>query len=507
LGIPIGLPTLGGRIIVAVAAWNGRVDSGMFGKDGHEAGMSSKGARALVGMSPHSGHHHQHHSPFAEAVGSFENAAIVASPAAQVKAERQGFESSGNLRHRGRGKRRDRSEESESSSSTDVSKGKRGRDRVRDQDFSHWKLRTDHTLEKCSKSCEDLDHKMSANAGALQGLDMYAKSLGGEIRRLNVMLEAHGTHRKTLESRMTSVEQRGASGIEQSPSHVDVHMQRMRSDFEGALNEQMGGIRRQCDQFAQQLQEVSRAVQAVGLIKAEAGVKNFQHQLVEAIALPQPQLKDAHKLALRLLRQASEVAAILCTEHLDSDSRELRKLRAKYQSARELRELVRTAIYEKVRDVLEAPGRHGAEVVHKALMDTTPDEAFAGMDATLGSPERGPVLRKLFEDSYRPHPAHPRGAGGPPMQGMGSPQIVPVQTIPSTMYHLPQTMSSPQGAYFGMRPRMPAPPQGPVPFPAIIDGSPRPVPFPAIIDGNPMSPPTQTQRVMSPGRERREHSC
>jgi len=120
--------------------------------------------------------------------------------------------------------------------------------------------------------------------------------------------------------------------------------------------------------------------------------------------MPKQQQSDANKLALKLLRQASEVAAILCAADLDSDSKDLRRLRTKYQSARELKDLVKTVIYDKIREVTEDPGRYGIESVDRALQLKDEDSPQFHASQTSNSSEQTRGASTWGSHAFAPSP-------------------------------------------------------------------------------------------------------
>lgn len=304
LGVPIQVPTLGGRIIVFMAAWSTQLD---------ERGLDSNDADQVD----------KRYDP--------ESLMENGSP-------KQGGTG---LRHRGFNRHEDDDECAASERSADTG------------------LKKHAALENIKTGDE---HRAVAHYdlhAQIEDTRMLSVSLGNEVNRLTAMLDAQVSHRKILEKRIAIAEQRNVHSGD---------FERIRNDLHGRMDGHADSHRQQMDQFKQQLTEFSGLAQAVGLSKAEAGSKKFQEQLANAIATPEKQLGDAKKFALSLLSQASEMASILCAlDRTEKDSKDIRRLRAKYQSATHLRELIIAAIDGRVREVLDPSARHGKELVTRAL--------------------------------------------------------------------------------------------------------------------------------------------
>jgi len=251
-------------------------------------------------------------------------------------------------------------------------------------------------LESCLEHCEELDAEICTNSRALSGLERsvraHQRRLDNEVRRLTKAMEAQKTHREGLEDRFQNVEarmtehqehlQRSQSERPQPLSLPSSEIAELRQEFDQALRLTMDGLQRRCDNLGH---EVQHLMSSLGLARSghqEAVLRSFRKQLVEVLTLPPKQQEEAHKLAFRLLRQASEVATLLCATtdpHGEGPAgsrihrlEDMQRLRSKYESTRDLHDLVRVVINEKVREILEKPGHHAVRSLQEALQGSDP---------------------------------------------------------------------------------------------------------------------------------------
>jgi hypothetical protein len=173
----------------------------------------------------------------------------------------------------------------------------------------------------------------------------------------------------------------------------------IRSEVEAAkkrTNDQASGLKLRCDTLETRVHDVEvKVLSGVGIGKLGEGVKAMQKSFVSSLMVPlDGQQGEAQKLAHRLLQQACEMSALLCGGQAlhGEDAQEIRALRAKHKSSRQLREVCRLLVGEKVQDVLgRPPGGLAQSAVYSALHDVSNSTSTGG--GFLGSPSHGMVMQ------------------------------------------------------------------------------------------------------------------
>eukprot|EP00927_Polykrikos_kofoidii_P055363 TRINITY_DN49633_c0_g1_i1.p1 TRINITY_DN49633_c0_g1~~TRINITY_DN49633_c0_g1_i1.p1 ORF type:complete len:649 (+),score=116.47 TRINITY_DN49633_c0_g1_i1:108-2054(+) len=229
-----------------------------------------------------------------------------------------------------------------------------------------------------------------------QELEMKSRHLCEALEAQRARSEALNASLETCESISCSMQMRKKSEDDSVETTTAVVARRVVSAIQADLEK----VRRRADdQFSvlrfriDSLAERVDCIEAPSVSKTDRGqlldrLKSVQQQSVESLILPREKQDDGQKLALKMLQQASEVAILLCAGEAGQqwESQEMRRLRAKHKSARQLKEVCSLVISEKVRQLLAKPGIVSREAVNIALGNDSTYNGGTGSLVSLSTP-------------------------------------------------------------------------------------------------------------------------
>eukprot|EP00929_Paragymnodinium_shiwhaense_P086900 TRINITY_DN47278_c0_g1_i1.p1 TRINITY_DN47278_c0_g1~~TRINITY_DN47278_c0_g1_i1.p1 ORF type:complete len:940 (+),score=263.67 TRINITY_DN47278_c0_g1_i1:170-2989(+) len=159
--------------------------------------------------------------------------------------------------------------------------------------------------------------------------------------------------------------------------------------------------------------------------KLDPNLRSLKLGLAQALLLSPERQGEAQRLAQKLLTQAFDVALILCAdEHsMRQDPQEVHRLRSKYKSTRQLREVCDEVIANKVKQLLATDsGSLASKAIQGALLPP-------GGTAGLGAVAAGPLDMQLHSAPAAPGMHHHLVAwhGG---AAVGQPLPQPAQHLP-----------------------------------------------------------------------------